>query len=105
MSLYRCSRIPEEEPVSHSRSERRPEFRRKNDAFWQAMEEGVKGSRAFIAIVTGPCVNPDAPDDEPITNAYFKREYCIKVRAKLRTRGVQRGWCAGARVLGIFSAL
>ena len=52
------------------------------------MEEGVKGSRAFIAVVTGPCVNPDAPDEEPIANAYFKREYCIKVRAKLRSRVV-----------------
>ena len=43
-----------------------------------AMEEGVVGSRFFLAIVTGPCVNPDCPDDTPETNAYFARPYCLQ---------------------------
>ena len=43
-----------------------------------AMEHGVRNSRAFLAVVTGPCVNPDRPDDDPATNAYFRRPYCLK---------------------------
>ena len=43
-----------------------------------AMEHGVRNSTAFIAIVTGACVNPDRPDDHPGTNAYFRREFCLK---------------------------
>ena len=43
-----------------------------------AMKEGVQNSESFIAIVTGPCVNPDRPDDKPEDNAYFRREYCLK---------------------------
>ena len=46
------------------------------DTSTAAMEEGVKNSTCFIAIVTGPCVNPDCPTDKPADNAYFSREYC-----------------------------
>ena len=53
-----------------------------------AMEEGVKNSRAFIAVVTGPCVNIDAPDDPAEMNAYFKRPYCIKELRWAREAGV-----------------
>ena len=42
-----------------------------------AMEEGVKMAACFIAIVTGPCVNNDSPNDNPEDNAYFRREYCL----------------------------
>ena len=43
-----------------------------------AMEEGVKYSTSFIAVITGPCVNNDKPDDDQDGNAYFRRPYCIK---------------------------
>ena len=43
-----------------------------------AMEEGVKNSKYFIAVVTGQCVNNDRPNDDPVGNAYFRRPYCIK---------------------------
>ena len=43
-----------------------------------AMKEGVQNSESFVAIVTGPCVNPDRPNDDPENNAYFRREYCLK---------------------------
>ena len=43
-----------------------------------AMKEGVQNSESFVAIVTGPCVNPDHPNDKPEDNAYFRREYCLK---------------------------
>jgi serine/threonine protein kinase len=42
-----------------------------------AMREGVENSRGVIAIVTGPCVDPKNPSADPITNAYFKRDYCV----------------------------
>ena len=42
-----------------------------------AMEHGVRNSKAFLAIVTGPCVNPDRPDDDQIGNAYFQRPFCV----------------------------
>ena len=44
-----------------------------NDTSEAAMEEGVRNSECFIAIVTGPCVNPDHPKDKPEDNAYFRR--------------------------------
>ena len=31
-----------------------------------------------LAIITGPTVNPDQPDDDPTSNAYFSRPYCVK---------------------------
>jgi hypothetical protein len=49
-----------------------------DDRSTAAMEEGVKNSKRFVAVVTGPAVNNDRPDDPPTGNAYFRREYCIK---------------------------
>ena len=43
-----------------------------------AMEEGVKNSDAFIAVVTGACVSNDSPGDDPVSNAYFKRDFCLQ---------------------------
>jgi hypothetical protein len=51
---------------------------RMGDPSEDAMEEGVKNSKYFVAVITGPCVNNDRPDDDPIGNAYFRRPYCIK---------------------------
>lgn len=39
-----------------------------------AMRHGVENSRAVIAVITGPCHNPDRPDDDVTDNAYFKRD-------------------------------
>eukprot|EP00946_MAST-07B_sp_MAST-7B-sp1_P003664 g3664.t1 len=44
----------------------------------EAMEEGVKQSACFIAVITGPCVNNDRKGDPPKGNAYFRRGNCIK---------------------------
>ena len=41
-----------------------------------AMREGVVRSKCVIAIVTGPCKNPDRPGDPEEKNAYFARDYC-----------------------------
>jgi hypothetical protein len=49
-----------------------------DDKSEDAMEHGVRNSHTFLAIVTGPCVNPDKPEDDPSSNAYFSREYCLK---------------------------
>lgn len=54
-----------------------------------AMEEGVKNSKLFIAVVTGPCVNNDRPDDDTEGNANFKLEYCIKELRWAVEAGVQ----------------
>eukprot|EP00036_Acanthoecidae_sp_10tr_P014439 CAMPEP_0206287598 /NCGR_PEP_ID=MMETSP0106_2-20121207/1189_1 /ASSEMBLY_ACC=CAM_ASM_000206 /TAXON_ID=81532 /ORGANISM="Acanthoeca-like sp., Strain 10tr" /LENGTH=344 /DNA_ID=CAMNT_0053718137 /DNA_START=211 /DNA_END=1246 /DNA_ORIENTATION=- len=43
----------------------------------EAMRQGVEESACVIAVITGPCTNPDVPDDLPSTNAYFSRPYCI----------------------------
>ena len=43
-----------------------------------AMKEGVLNSKAMLAIVTGPCINDMHPEDDPISNAYFSREYCVQ---------------------------
>jgi hypothetical protein len=48
------------------------------DCSTAAMEEGVKHSKLFIALVTGPVVNKDRPDDDPKDNAYLKRWFCLK---------------------------
>ena len=49
-----------------------------DDPSTQAMEEGVKNSSCCVAVVTGPCVNPDFPHDKPEKNAYFKRPLCLQ---------------------------
>ena len=37
-----------------------------------------KKSSCCVAVITGPCVNPDRPDDKPEDNAYFKRASRLK---------------------------
>jgi len=51
---------------------------RMNDKSEAAMEEGVKNSQYFVAVISGSCVNNDRPNDDPVGNAYFRRPYCIK---------------------------
>lgn len=43
-----------------------------------AMYEGILNSTVVVAIITGPTVNPDSPDDDPVTNAYFSRDCCLR---------------------------
>ena len=38
-----------------------------------AMKEGVQNSKGMVAVVTGPCVNNDFPEDDTTSNAYFRR--------------------------------
>ena len=45
-------------------------------------------SKAFIAVVTGPCTNVDAPHEPPEQNAYFKRWACVKELRWAREVGV-----------------
>ena len=48
------------------------------------MEHGVRNSRMFLAIVTGPFMDivaappTETLDDAPAINAYFRRPYCLK---------------------------
>ena len=42
------------------------------------MKEGVVNCKVVIAIITGDCVNPDRPEDNPKTNAYFSRKFCVQ---------------------------
>ena len=51
---------------------------RMTDRSTAAMEEGVKNSKYFVAVITGPCVNNDRPQDDPEGNAYFRRGFGIK---------------------------
>ena len=63
-------------------------FRQKGMSVWfdvsmsdkstAAMKEGVQNSKYFVAVISGPCVNNDRPNDDPVGNASFRREYCIK---------------------------
>jgi hypothetical protein len=58
---------------------------------WQslaAMQEGVRNSAVMIAIITPACVNPDKPHDDPGSNAYFARDYCVKELRWAREAGV-----------------
>jgi len=43
-----------------------------------AMHEGVLAARFFIAIICGPVVNPERPEEPEEGNAYLQRPYCIK---------------------------
>ena len=43
-----------------------------------ALKEGVVNSARVIAILTGPCVNPERPDDPPEDNAYLRRWHCME---------------------------
>ena len=62
---------------------------RMDDRSTAAMEQGVKNSKRFVAVVSGPEVNNDRPDDPPTGNAYFRREYCIKELQWAVDAGVQ----------------
>ena len=50
---------------------------RMGDKSAAAMKEGVKMSKYFLAVVSGPCVNNDRPQDPPKDNAYFRRPFCV----------------------------
>ena len=49
-----------------------------NDTSLAAMEEGVCNAKLFVAVVTGPCINNNKPNDNPDDNSYFKRWFCIE---------------------------
>jgi len=53
-----------------------------------SMEEGVKNSKVCIAIITGPCQNPDRPTDKEEHNAYFNRPFCVQELRWAREAGV-----------------
>ena len=66
-----------------------------NDTSLAAMEEGVCNAKLFVAIVTGPCVNNNKPNDNPDDNSYFKRWFCIEelrwaIKAGIRIQPVIR---------------
>ena len=42
------------------------------------MKEGVVNCKVVIAVITGACVNPDRPEDDPKTNAFFSRKFCVQ---------------------------
>ena len=50
---------------------------RMHDRSTAAMEEGVRKSKHFVAVVSGPCVNNDRPQDPAKDNAYFRRAFCV----------------------------
>ena len=43
-----------------------------------AMKEGVRNCTLFLAIITGPCINEDNPNDPAEKNSYFKRWFCLE---------------------------
>ena len=53
-----------------------------------AMKEGVLNSQCVLALITGPVVNIDAPNDPPESNAYFNRGYCLKELRWAREAGI-----------------
>ena len=53
-----------------------------------AMERGVRNAKCVLAVITGPCVNPDQPDGKPEDNAYFGRPMCIQELQWARDAGV-----------------
>ena len=46
-----------------------------DDMNYAAMQAGVNGSQAVLAVITGPCVDINS-DAEPVDNAYFSRPMC-----------------------------
>lgn len=54
-----------------------------------AMKKGVENAQCVIAIITGPCDNPDCPDDLPASNAYFARPYCVSELRWAKEAGVK----------------
>ena len=52
-----------------------------------AMHHGVENSIVALALVNGPCINPDRPDDDPASNALFRREYCCGELRAARAAG------------------
>lgn len=51
-------------------------------------QEGVRNLAMVVAIITPACVNPDPPDDDQASNAYFAREYCVQELRWAREAGV-----------------
>ena len=51
---------------------------RMDDKSVAAMEKGVQHSKYFVAVMSGPCVNNDRPDDRKEDNANLRRPFCIK---------------------------
>ena len=43
-----------------------------------AIKEGVLNSKNIIAILTGPCINPERPSDPPEADAYVRRRACMQ---------------------------
>ena len=58
-----------------------------DDMNYAAMQAGVKGSRAVLAVITGPCVDNDS-DANPVENAYFSRSMCCNELRWARESGV-----------------
>ena len=61
---------------------------RMRDKSVAAMEEGVKNARVVIAVITGPCVNSDSPRDDPESNSYFRRNFCVQELRWAKEAGV-----------------
>lgn len=53
------------------------EMERRNEA---AMQEAAQNSKCIVAIVTGPCFEPEdlMRTGDAVANSYFKRELCLK---------------------------
>ena len=51
---------------------------RMDDKSVAAMEKGVQHSKYFVAVMNGPCINNDKPNDPPEDNANLRRPFCIK---------------------------
>ena len=74
------------------------DLQRRNHSIWfdvnmrdkseAAMKEGVQKSKCVLAIITGSVVNNDRPGDDPESNAYFQRDYCVKELRWAREAGV-----------------
>ena len=51
---------------------------RMDDCSCPAMQEGATKSTVVLAIITGPCENPDKPEDPREDNAYYSRGFCLQ---------------------------
>ena len=53
------------------------------------MKDGVFNSKCVIAVITGPCPNPDFPDEPEDANAFFKREFCLRELLWAKEAGIR----------------
>ena len=53
-----------------------------------AMEAGVRNAKCVLAVITGPCVDRDQAEADPMENAYFKRPMCVQELRWAREAGV-----------------